>query len=145
MIKHVIETEIRRRPADVFSYLADVTKMTEWEPNTLRCQPIGDQALGRGSKAVQTFKMFGRQSDVTLTVVDYKLNHRLRFQKNEPFPISFGWTLKTAREGTHVVYSAVLEPKGIFRLMALFMKSRILKQIENDLASIKRNLEANAG
>jgi uncharacterized protein YndB with AHSA1/START domain len=133
-----VETELAKNIDDVFAYLADPAKIPEWESNTLECRVEGP--VQAGAVARQRIKMMGKVNDVALRIVEHVPGRRVVYAKDDPFPITFGWTLTAEGSRTRVVYDVELQPKGFFKIMAPLMGGAIRKQVEKDMASIAKRI-----
>jgi hypothetical protein len=81
----------------------------------------------------------GKTSEVSMRVVEFEPGRRIRFAKDNPFHIEFGFELEPSAAGTHVTYPVVLEPRGFFKLVLALMRPK--NQIARDLANIKAAVE----
>ncbi|HKP51881.1 MAG TPA: SRPBCC family protein [Chloroflexia bacterium] len=145
MIKVSTSTTIARPADQVFAYLADVTKQPEWEPTVLACRLNSSEPMREGSTATQTMKDKESKRDVTLTVAEYEVGRRIQFEKQWPYPISFGWVIEPNGSGTQVTYLVELGVQGMMR--ALLSVMRVLSAlglktpIHRDLNNIKKRIE----
>jgi uncharacterized protein YndB with AHSA1/START domain len=145
MFKFSVRGRIARPVDEVFAYLADVTKQSEWEPNIVSCHLNDDAPIRVGATATQRIRVKGKEREVQLTVAEYEPGKRIRFEKQKPVYISFGWTLEPEEGGTKVDYPVELAFRGTVRvilgLMRLLVPFGFKTPVHKDLARIKANLE----
>ncbi|AZG46929.1 SRPBCC family protein [Gordonia insulae] len=76
---------VQRPPAEVVAYLRDFANAVDWDPGTVRCEQIGADPVGLGTKWHNTTKLYG----VTTELV-YELT------RDDPDHLTFTGTNKTA-------------------------------------------------
>ncbi len=138
MYRNTIQKMIDCPIEEVFAYLTDVGKQPEWTHFLVACTLTGEEPIGLGSVAVQTIKMMGKTQEIELYVVEFEKNRRVRFEKHEPFYITFGFELEAKAHRTQVVYSVEMKPTGLF---GLFIPLIAHKENERDMANIKNRVE----
>jgi uncharacterized protein YndB with AHSA1/START domain len=149
MFKFHVTGTIARPVNEVFAYVADVRRQPEWEPNIVSCTPDADGPLAEGMTATQIMREKGGERRVTLTVADLEPGRRLRFVKESPFHISFGWLLEPVGGETRVTYPVELDAPPVMRAALAFMRVMTMfgwkgTPIHRDLARIKERLEGAA-
>lgn len=100
------ETTVSAPPAEVFSYVSDLTKHGEWSGNPLEIVPLDDNAteaikVGRRYKSTATVKnlMF----DAELGVTEYAPNERFAFSGSDATgEFTHTFTFKPTSAGTHI-------------------------------------------
>lgn len=60
--------EIARPPADVFAYMTDVPRHTQWQVGVSSSELVGDGPMGVGSRIRHTRRMGPKDREVTLEV-----------------------------------------------------------------------------
>jgi carbon monoxide dehydrogenase subunit G len=140
MFKYTAEGEVRRPVDEVFAYLSDVTKQTEWVHGVTECRWETKGDVAAGAKAIRSMTFMGKPRKVPMKLVEYEPGKRLVFEKTEPFLIRFGFELEGAEGATRIRYPVEMEPRGLlFRVVIPLMGK---KEIEKDLKRITERLEA---
>ncbi len=143
MFRHQTQVDVGKPPAQVFSYLCDVERQPEWQPDIRSCRWDAPGPVAVGKTARQVLRLFGKEREATLTVDVHEPDRAIRFAKTIPFPIRFGWRLEpTGPSATRVTYQAEAEPAGIFRLLSPLLAPGIRKTIERESLVIKERVEA---
>ena len=103
---------------NVFTYLADFTTTTEWDPGTVRTVlERGDG--GVGTTYLNTSKFLGRSTQLTYVVRELVPDERIRLQgENKTVVAVDTMSFRTVEAGTEVTYSAEFTFKGATRFLA---------------------------
>jgi uncharacterized protein YndB with AHSA1/START domain len=110
---------VERPLREVFSYLADFTTTTEWDPGTVRTtRERGDGAEGTRYHNVSRF--LGRETELTYVVTDYAPPRRIVLRGENNAVIAYDTiTLEPTPAGrTRVTYEAEFRFRGWARLVA---------------------------
>jgi uncharacterized protein YndB with AHSA1/START domain len=138
MFKYTAECEIRRPVGEVFAYVSDATRQTEWAQGVTECHWEQPGAVAVGSTAIQSMTFMGKQRVVPVTVLEYQPGEKIVFEKRQPFLIRFGFELAGTDGGTRVRFPVEMEARGLLRLIMLLMGRKIIK---GDLTRITARLE----
>ena len=76
----VHSVEISRSPEDVFAYVTDLSRFTEWQEGVVRAAVEGDQPMSVGSKTTMTRRVGGRERTMTTEVTEYSPPRRFAFR-----------------------------------------------------------------
>ena len=79
----VHSVEINRSPADVFAYVTDPSRFTEWQDAVVRASLEGDGPLQEGSQIQLTRKMGMREQTMTSDLTDCDEPHSYAFRVTE--------------------------------------------------------------
>jgi len=137
MFRHTAERVIKRPVDQVFGFLADATRQTEWVHGVSACRWQGAGA-GPGAVAEQTMTFLGKTRIEHMTVVEWEPGRRVAFEKQRPFKIRFGFELAGEGEATRVRYPVEMAPTGLMKLIIALVGRKI---IEGDLVRIAKALE----
>lgn len=135
--RYTAQRVIARPTAEVFGYLADATRQTEWVHGVSRCSWLGD-GPAPGAVAEQTMTFLGKTRTVPMTVVEYQPERRVVFEKQEPMYIRFGFELEEDGGSTLVRYPVEMGLRGVLGLLVRLVGH---KEIEGDLTRIAQRLE----
>jgi carbon monoxide dehydrogenase subunit G len=134
--------ELPRPPAEVFPWLLDVDKVPRWTGHLERYEPIGDGALGRGSRLRQVLEVSGRRIDVELEVSRYDPPHgaETRFSTNGINVVN-GYALQPAGAGTRLTQSIDAKPTSFSaRLLVPIVQPRLESKLTEDLERLRKTL-----
>jgi uncharacterized protein YndB with AHSA1/START domain len=67
----VSSTEIARPPEEVFAYVADPSRLTEWQESAVSARLEGGRPPAEGSKAITTRRMGPREQAMTMEMTDF--------------------------------------------------------------------------
>jgi uncharacterized protein YndB with AHSA1/START domain len=141
MVKMEFSIHIDRPVAEVFEYLADPTKLSEWSSIIDEARP-SETPIRVGTKVRTRAKILGRKLESDYEVIEYQVNKRFVTKTNRPFPLTRADTYQSEGGGTRVVLAAEAEPGGFFRLGEPILARIMKKQIEAELNTVKELLEA---
>ena len=68
---------IEAPPEELFAYLSDLEKLSEWQAGVVSAQPTSDGPMGVGATALVTREIMGRRVEAPLTVTEYDPPRRL--------------------------------------------------------------------
>lgn len=148
MVQHAISVDLARSPAEVYTFLADVSKMPSW---LTRCvalvrSPAGQTPLARGDRLVYTYSERSRNATVEGLVETAEPGRRLDFQfRDRTMHIRVGFDLHPIPTGSRVRYYVEIEPKVLLvKLMRPFFRRGVAKDTAKDVAKLKAVLELTA-
>ena len=144
-IKVETEIEIARPPEEVFEYLADGEKLSEWMRDFKSVEKDSDGPIGKGTKYRYRLEKPDRIS--TFEYVDFEPGKRAAW---EGPPVKTGpgglaprgrFEVEPARDGTvvHAVYEP--EPVGFMKVMGPVVAYTVRKDSNRDLEKLKEILE----
>jgi uncharacterized protein YndB with AHSA1/START domain len=139
MFTYTAHREVKRPAQEVFAYLADVTKQTEWVHGVTECHLSSAGPIGAGSIAEQSMTFMGKKHVVPMQIVEYVPGQRISFEKSHPFHIRFGFELEQDGGVTRVSYPVEMKPTGFFRfIIHLIGKKTINGDLERIAACVER-------
>lgn len=142
MIRAESSTLIARPAEDVFAFVSDVRNDPKWHTDILDARPATDGPIGKGTTFAIQFKPFMGHSEGTVTVSEYQPPRTvvLRGQMGKMAPV-LTLTIEPQADGSRFTRRVEMEPPGMMRLMAPFMKGMFRKQNAGFVANLKRVLE----
>jgi uncharacterized protein YndB with AHSA1/START domain len=142
MIAAESSTSIARPAAEVFEFVADVRNDPRWHTDILEAHLTGEEPIGQGSTFAVKFKPFMGQSEGSVTVAKYEPPRRLelRGQMGKMAP-TLTLSVEPQGDGSRFTRRVGMEPPGIMRLLAPFMKGTFRKQNAGFVENLKRVLE----
>ncbi|MGI8478816.1 MAG: SRPBCC family protein [Gaiellaceae bacterium] len=143
----VHSVEIDRKPEDVFAYLTDLGRFTEWQEQVVSARPLDDGPMQVGSKASLTRRMGKREQTFTTELTEWSPPQSYAFRgiDGPVRPIGKG-TLEPVGDGqrTRFTFSIDFEGNGIGKLLVpLVVKRQAKKEIVESHEALKKRLESN--
>ena len=141
MVKFEITTHINRPVAEVFKYMADPTKLPEWNSIVEEAVP-SETPVRMGTKIQTRARFLGRKIESTAEVTEYQLNKRFGQKGDKPFPLEISNSFEAEGDGTKVVAVFDGDPSGFFKLGEPILARIAKKQFQAQLDTAKELLEA---
>jgi uncharacterized membrane protein len=139
---------IERSPDDVFAYLDDLEAHREWQDQIVSSRVLTDGPTHAGTEVEEVRSVpGGRQITMRWRVTEHDPQvRRSAFETLESKMMKPSGAIEVAPAGEHSEVTFSMEPKpvGLGRLLAPIMKRDVGRQIERDLAALKRRLEPGA-
>lgn len=140
--------EIARTPDDVFAYLTDISRFTEWQDAVVSAKPLDDGPMKAGSKATMTRRMGKREQTFTTELTDWNPPRSYAFRgiDGPVRPIGKG-TLEPIGDGqrTRFTFSIDFEGHGLGKLLVpLVVKRQAKKEIVESHEALKNRLESSS-
>ena len=145
----VHSVEISRRPEDVFAYVTDPSRFTEWQEAVVSASAVGPEPLRQGSKVSLTRKVGGgRQRTMTseLTELTPPSSYAFRVLDGPVRAIGKG-RFEPLDDGsrTRFTFEIDFEGHGIGKLLVpLVVRRQAAKELPESHAHLKQQLESTA-
>ena len=132
------------RPVDeVWSFIINWENTTRWSRGVLEARQTSDGPLGVGSRLRTVVKAFGRRRTADYLVTEYEPNHALAFTVTAgPMTSRARYSVQPAGAGTRLTAFGQAEATGLYKLLAPLLVRILKRHSQDDLASLKRILEA---
>ena len=145
MINLDLGTLVDRPMKDVFAFVGDPKNMSKWNSAVVSLEQITPGDVGIGTKFKSTGEMLGRRIEGEMQVTAYEPDTKCGFQVNSgPMQVNITVTLKTVGTGTKISLHAEGNPAGFFKIAEGMMAGRVKTMMEENLASLKAQLEKGA-
>jgi carbon monoxide dehydrogenase subunit G len=129
---------INRLIDQVFAFVTDFGKATQWQAGIIEARVTSSGAVGIGTTYTWVQQIVGQKMDTSGTVTDWNPPRQYAWKSTGgPFPVSGGVTFKIEGNGTVVTQFADAEPGGFFKLA----EGLLVKQIEGQFAQSLKNLK----
>ena len=141
------EIEIDRPRDKVAAYAANPENATAWYENIERVEWKTDPPLGIGSRIAFVARFLGRRLAYTYEVTELVADERIVMRTADgPFPMetTYTWS-ETSKGGTRMTLRNRGRPAGFAKIGAPLMMTAMRRANRNDLARLKRLLEAPNG
>ncbi|WP_091051436.1 SRPBCC family protein [Nocardioides sp. YR527] len=139
----LVETAIRRSPAEVSAYAGDPSNAPTWYANIRSVDWRTEPPVRVGSRMDFVAQFLGRRLAYTYEVVEWVPGERLVMRTADgPFPMETTYTWKPAGEGgTRMTLRNRGNPSGFSRVAAPVMERAMRRATTKDLAKLKEILE----
>jgi hypothetical protein len=108
----------RLSPEEAFSYLADFSHSATWDPGVVEARRLEEGAVHEGSRFALVASFAGRRVSLEYAVTTFDPPRRVVFTaENGLFRSLDTISFAADTDGTQVTYSALLQPRGAFRLL----------------------------
>jgi carbon monoxide dehydrogenase subunit G len=135
--------EVKRPSTEVFAYLSDVSRQSEWSSAVESCRVEGFGSTGRGTRYIQTIKLLGRRIESICEVSDHQPDRRIEFAAvSGPMPHKWDVELEAVDGSTRITMHGEAEPGGLFRLAGPILRRAMRRQAQSDLGNLRDILEA---
>jgi len=139
--------EIDRGPAEVFGVLTDVERIPEWQQSVIAVTKQTPGPVRAGTRVLETLKMAGRRRHGTVDVTAYTPGELVAFSGDVglgDYYCAFELTPRTGG-GTVLVARTEFRLHGLWRLLRPVLGSEIKREGRDELAGLKRLIEAGSG
>ena len=133
---------VRRPRADVFAFLAEVTKLPLWQSSLVEVRAGTER--GPGARHTEVRSLMGRRIEQTLEVTVFEPPERLDYAVVDgPLALRVGHTLTEAADGeTRIDVVGEGDPGPLFRFVSPVVAAMVEAQSKTDFARLKQVLEA---
>jgi uncharacterized protein YndB with AHSA1/START domain len=140
----VVETAIRRSPAEVSAYAGDPSNAPTWYANIRSVDWRTEPPMRVGSRMDFVAQFLGRRLAYTYEVVEWVPGERLVMRTSDgPFPMETTYTWEPAGEaGTRMTLRNRGNPSGFSRFAAPVMERAMRRATTKDLDRLKVALES---
>ena len=140
----MVETTIRRSPAEVSAYAGDPSNAPTWYANIRSVEWRTEPPVRVGSRMDFVAQFLGRRLAYTYEVAEWVPGERLVMRTADgPFPMetSYTWEPDDAR-GTRMTLRNRGNPSGFARIAGPAMELAMRRATTKDLAKLKQILES---
>ena len=137
----VHSVDIDRRPDEVFAYVTDPAKFTEWQAAVVSASAEGDGPLQQGSRMVMTRRMGKRDQTMTAELTEYDSPRNYAFRVLDgPVRAMGKGSFEPLSDGgrTRFTFELDFEGHGIGKLLVPLM---VRRQAEKELAQSHKDLK----
>jgi carbon monoxide dehydrogenase subunit G len=136
---------VDRPVEEVWDFIGDFENTTRWSRGVLEARQTSDGPLGVGSTLQTVVKAFGRRRTADYLVTEYQPNHAFAFEVTSgPMTSRARYSVQPAGAGTRLTASGEAEASGLYKLLAPVLVRTLERHSQDDLANVKRILEASA-
>jgi uncharacterized protein YndB with AHSA1/START domain len=137
--------DIGRSPGQVFGYIADATRIPEWQPDVREAAFEQPTAVGVGTRGQEVRHVMGADRPIAWEVTDYD-PHRRYGVRGVDGPVRAHVTMDLTPTadgaGTHLEYGIDFQGHGIGKLIAPLARQGARKDVADTLDRLRQRLEA---
>jgi carbon monoxide dehydrogenase subunit G len=134
---------VNRPVAEVWDFISNFENTTRWSRGVLEARQTSAGALGVGSTLQTVVKAFGRRRTADYLVTEYEPNRAFAFEVTSgPMTSRARYLVEPAGAGTRLTVSGEADAAGSYRLLAPILVRILKRHSQDDLANVKRILEA---
>ena len=141
MIQHEVTIHLNKPVEQVFAFLIDTSKLTTWQSNLIKSEPLTEGPLRTGSRFREVRRINNKEEEIEGEITTLEPNKRLETKTVTKPEAMVSYVLNPEQGGTRLNYKFVLTTGGLMRLMEPIMASAIKKGSEADFETLKRILE----
>jgi uncharacterized protein YndB with AHSA1/START domain len=140
MIRHEVTVHLNQPVEQVFAFLMDTSKLTTWQSNLIKSEPITKGPLRPGSRFREVRRINGKESEIQGEITTLEPNKRLETRTTTKPQAMVSYSLDPEQGGTRLQYRFVLITTGMMRLLEPLIASSIRKDTEADFETLKHVL-----
>ena len=138
--------EIGAAPATVFPWLVEPDRLSRWISGFVGSEPIGSGEVRVGSRSRDIIEAEGRRFEVETEIVELRAGERLAVRITSSSHDQDDSYDLDARDGaTELTYRSDMRLRGLTRLLSPLVASQLRARADKDLATLKREVEADHG
>jgi uncharacterized protein YndB with AHSA1/START domain len=142
----VHSVEIDRNPEDVFAYVTDPSRFTEWQDAVVSARPLDSGPVQQGSKISLTRRVGKREQTMTSELTEYRPPESYAFRVIDGPVRAVGqgrFEPLGAGDRTRFTFELDFEGHGIGKLLVpLFVRRQAAKELPQSHENLKRRLES---
>ena len=143
-IEVLAEVSIARPAGEVFAYIADMSRNTEWQKGMQECRWTSEPPLRLGSTYDQVAAFLGKEIVSSFEVTEFVDGERIRIESTGgSMPLDITRSVQATGEGSCSVSARVCgDAAGVFSIAAPLMKAMVGRSVRADYQRLKRQIEA---
>ena len=150
-MKFTNSIEIARPVEDVFEYVSDITKGSEWDSAVLKITKLSEGEVRKGATYRMTRELPGGEAENILEVVELVPNHEMALQTTSgPTPLLYRYLFEPISNGTRITLESQSLSAHLGRdvgglasiLPDSFLEPFVKKGVLSNLQTLKTILES---
>ena len=145
MTKLEASVVINRPTEEVFAFVADIEKMSQWMSELVEAKQTSEGPVGVGTTVNAVANVLGRRAESIQEVAEYEPNSKFAIKSTSgPVATKDKFTFESVAGGTKVTRVTEAELGGFFKLAEPLVARMLRRQFETNFANLKDLLEAQA-
>jgi uncharacterized protein YndB with AHSA1/START domain len=141
MIQHEVTLHLNRPIDQVFAFLVDTSKLSTWQSNLIKSEPLTEGPLRTGSRFREIRRINNKEEEIEGEITALEPNKLLETKTVTKPQARVSYALDPEQGGTRLKYKFVLETSGLMRLLEPMIAKSIKADSEADFKTLKRILE----
>jgi uncharacterized protein YndB with AHSA1/START domain len=141
MIQHEVTIHLNRPVEQVFAFLMDTGKLSTWQSNLIKTEPLTVGPLREGSRFREVRRLGGRESEIQGEITVFEPNRRFETKTITKPQVMVSYSFEAENGGTRLKHKFVMLTTGLMRLLEPLIAGSIKKESESDFETLKRILE----
>ena len=141
MIQHEVTIYVNRPVEQVFAFLMDTSKLSTWQSNLIKTEPLTAGPLRAGSRFREIRRLGRRESEIQAEITAFEPNKRFETKTLTKPQVTVSYFFEAEAGGTRLKHKFVMLTGGLMRLLEPLIASSIKKESELDFETLKRVLE----
>ena len=144
-IAHTVE--ISRRPEEVFDYITDPSRFTEWQQAVVSANLEGDSPAKQSSRVKMRRRMGRREQDITTEITEFDPPRSYAFRDVDGPVRALGKGKIEPLDGgarSRFTFEIDFEGKGLGKLLLPIVRKQASKELTTTHADLKQRLEGGA-
>jgi carbon monoxide dehydrogenase subunit G len=144
VIRIELPVEVARPVQDVFAYVTDLERLSEWQPNVISVTRETEGPLRQGTRLREVRRgPFGRNVEAIVEVSAYEPDRRFDLRiVSGPLPIDGSHEFHGTDGGTRVDFVAQGQPAGVLRIAEPLLARVLRRQFSGYYDRLKGVLES---
>jgi uncharacterized protein YndB with AHSA1/START domain len=141
MIQHEVTIHLNRPVEQVFAFLMDTGKLSTWQSNLIKMEPLTEGPLRAGSRFREVRRLGRRDSEIQGEITVFEPNKRFETKTITKPQVMVSYSFEAENGGTRLKHKFVMLTSGLMRLLEPLIAGSIKKESESDFETLKRILE----
>ena len=141
MIQHEVSIHLSQPVEQVFAFLVDTSKLSTWQSNLIKSEPLTEGPLRTGSRFREIRRINNKEEEIEGEITALEPNKRLETKTVTKPQAKVSYSLNPEQGGTRLRYKFVLETSGLMRLLEPIIAKSIKADSEADFKTLKRIFE----
>src|ERR671923_447467 len=138
MIQHEVSIHLNRPVEQVFTFLMDTSKLSAWQSNLIKSEPLTEGPLRTGSRFREVRRINNKETEIQGEITALEPNKHLETKTVTKPRAMVSYFLDPEQGGTRLRYKFVLETSGLMRLLEPMIAKSIKEGSEEDFKTLKR-------
>ena len=133
---------ISRPLEEVFAFVADQRNAPQWQDGLVEVRLLTEGPVGVGTKHAVVRLFMDQRLEISNEYIAYTFNQKIAFKSTSgPIPFNAAYLVRPVAEGTHLTSVIQMQPEGLPAEIEAEMNNGLSREIEADLAVLKKLLE----
>ena len=142
MIQHEVTIHLNKPVEQVFAFLMDTSKLSTWQSNLIKSEPLTAGPLRTGSRFREVRRINNKETEIQGEITALEPNKRLETKTATKPQAMVSYSLTPEHDGTRLIYKFALVTSGLMRLLEPMIASSIKKGTDQDFQKLKQILES---